>query len=360
VKLPAGAAARVWVLVAGDEALGVRRGVELPEAFLRADRSRQTNRMVVGTVAILVLVGFMITSGLVVKRRLTPVVHDGPLDGRTSLRLVAALFVLGILSSLNSLPSQLSSYETAEPWSTFLGTTALGFLEAVVYPLILIAMFHVLDALRRRLAIPMLPAGTGRSARTDMLIMGLGLGGATYAMSGLDLLLPAADDIPSTPWTHLDDLVPFLSGVPDLPGTVIGGVAMLGIPILVVAGLTRRPAWRALMAVALLALVTAIGWSFTSIDDVNPYALALLILILVLAAVAIRVWGSRSGWVWFVAVLFFEILDGLRDVVYGVEWQARVAGALICLLATALIALIMRRAVRQPAQDSPMEVISAA
>ncbi len=137
VKLPAGAAARVWVPVAGDEALGVRRGVELPEEFLRADRSRQTNRMVVGTVAILLLVGFVITSALVVKRRLTPVVHDGPLDGRTSLRLVAALFVLAIFSSLNSLPSQLSSYDTAQPWSTFVGTIALGFLQAVVFPLIL-------------------------------------------------------------------------------------------------------------------------------------------------------------------------------------------------------------------------------
>ncbi len=118
----------------------------------------------------------------------------------------------------------------------------------------------------------MLPAGEWRSARIDMLIMGLGLAGATYAMSGLDLLLPAADDIPSTPSTNLDDLIPFLSGVPDVPGTVIGSVATLGIPILVVAGLTRRRAWRALIGVALLALVAAIGWSFTS-DDVNPYAL---------------------------------------------------------------------------------------
>ena len=44
VKLPAGAAARAWVQVAGDEPLVARRGVELPEAFLRADRERQTNR----------------------------------------------------------------------------------------------------------------------------------------------------------------------------------------------------------------------------------------------------------------------------------------------------------------------------
>jgi len=264
------------------------------------------------------------------------------------------------VSSLNSLPSQLSSYETAQPWSTFLGTTALGFLQAVVYPMILLGMFYVLDALRRRLAIPMLPAGTRSSAGTDMLIMGLGLGGATYATSGLDLLIPAADDIPSTPWTNLDDLVPFLSGAPDFPAAVIGGVATLGIPILVVAGLTRRRSWRALIVVALLALVMTIAWAFTSTDDVNPYALALLIPVLVVVAVAIRVWGSRSGWAWFVGALFFQVLEGLRGAVHGAEWQARVASALICVVATALIALIMRRAVGQPAQESSTEVISAA
>ncbi len=174
VKLPAGAAARVWVTVAGDEALGVRRGVELPETFLRADRSNRTNRMVIGAVAFLLLVSFMITGAIRVTRRLPAAVHDGMLDRITSLVLVGGLFVLSTLSSLNSLPSRLYSYDTAQPWSTFVTTTALGFIEAFVFPLILVTLLYVLDALRRRVGIPMLPAGTWRSARSDVLIMGLG------------------------------------------------------------------------------------------------------------------------------------------------------------------------------------------
>jgi hypothetical protein len=353
VKLPAGAAARVWVVVAGNEALAVRRGVELPEAFLRADRASQTNRMMIGGVAILLLLSFMITGVLVVKRRLAPALDQRVLDRRASFWLIAGLFVLATVSSLNSLPSQLSSYDTAEPWSTFIGTTALGFLQAVVFPLLVVALLYVLDALRRRLGIPMVPAGPGTSARTDILIMGFGLGGGIYAIRALDTLIPAADAMPSIPGTNLDDLVPFIAGVPDIPATVIGGVAMLGIPILVVAGLTRSRAWRALIGAIVLGLIAAITWSFTPGDDVDPYGLALLIPTFVVVAAAVRAWGARSAWAWFVAALFYQDLQGLGNAVYGPEWQTRVAGLLSVLAATTLMALIVRRAERP--RDIPSE-----
>ena len=345
VKLPAGAAARVWVVVAGDEPLGVRQGVELPEAFLRAERARWTNRMVVAAVAILLLVGFVISGAIAVKRRLAPAVHDGALDRRTSLLLIGGLFVVATLSSLNSLPSQLYSYDTAQSWSTFVGTTALGFLAPVLFTFMLVALLHVLDALRRRMGIPMVPAGSPRSAATDVLILGLGLGGVIYAAAGLDALIPPAPGgMPSTPWTHLNDFVPLLAGVPDIPVSAIALVLMLGIPILVVAGVTQRRSWRALIVVAIVMLVAAVTWALAPTDDVDPARLALLIASLVLALFAIRVWGPRSAWSWFVAGLTYQGLGGLRDGVYGPEWQARGAGALTVLAATALIALIVRRA----------------
>jgi hypothetical protein len=350
VKLPAGAAARVWIVVAGNEALGVRRGVELPEAFLRAYRASQTNRMMVGAVAVLLLVGFMITGGIIVKGRLAPALHDKVLDRRTSLRLIGGLFVLATISSLNSLPSELASYETTQPWNTFLGTTAVGFLEAVAFPLILVGLLHVLDALRRRLGIPMMPAGSWSSARTEVLILGLGLGSAFYATTGLGSLLPASG-IPPTPWTYLDEVIPFLGGVTDVPASAIGTVSMAGIPILIVAGLTRRRTWQALIAVALVTLVAAITWSFTPTDDGDPYGLALLAVAFVVAVAAISVWGVRSAWAWFVAALFYEALGGLRYAVYGPEWQARMAGGLTVLAATLLIALILRRGVRAAAEQ---------
>jgi hypothetical protein len=307
----------------------------------------QTSRFMIGMVAALLLLVFLIAGAIVVKRRLVPV-YDRVLDRRTSLRLIGALFVLATLSSLNSLPSQLSTYDTAEPWSTFLGTTALGFLEAIVFPLTVVALLYVLDALRRRLGIPMVPAGTWRSARTDILLMGLGLAGLVYAVSGLDALIPAGG-MPSMPSTNLDELVPFLSRVPDTPATVIAGVAMLGIPILVVSGLTPRRSWRALIALIVVTLVAVIAWSFTPTDDLDPLGLALLILTFVVTAAAVRVWARRSAWAWFVAALFYQVLEGLRDAMYRPEWQSRVAGVLSVLLATTLIMVIVRRAVRRPA-----------
>ena len=133
----------------------------------------------------------MITGAIAVKRRLPAAVHDGMLDRSTSLVLVGGLFVLCDPEQPQLAALRLYSYDTAQPWSTFVGTTALGFLEAVVFPLILVTLLYVLDALRRRVGIPMVPAGTWRSARTDVLIMGLGLGGVIYAATGLDVAHPA-------------------------------------------------------------------------------------------------------------------------------------------------------------------------
>jgi hypothetical protein len=164
--------------------------------------------------------------------------------------------------------------------------------------------------------------------------------------------------MPAVPSTKLDNLVSFLAGVPDIPATVIGGITMLGIPILVVAGLTRRRGWRALITAVVVALVATIGWAFTPTNDVDPYGMALLLATFVVAAVAIRAWGARSAWSWFVAALFYVALQGLREAVYGPVWQARIAGGLTLLVATALIALITRRAVRPPGQDSSIPVIS--
>jgi hypothetical protein len=191
--------------------------------------------------------------------------------------------------------------------------------------------------------IPMVAGGPSRSARTDLLIAGLGLGGIIYATTGLDALIPP-DGMPPTPSTALNEFVPVLTGIPDIPANAIAAVAMVGIPILVVAGLTPRWSWRALIAVAIMTLVAAIAWSLEPTGDADPARLALLIASIVATMVAIIVWGARSAWSWIVAALSYQALDALRDAVYGPEWQARGAGALTVLVATALIALIVRRA----------------
>jgi hypothetical protein len=120
----------------------------------------------------------------------------------------------------------------------------------------------------------------------------------------------------------------------------------LGIPILVVAGVTRHRRWRGLIALVMLALVVAIKWSLDAPAHLDPAGLALLPASFVVAVGAIMAWGPRSAWSWIVAALSYQAMGGLRDAVYGPEWQARGAGALTVLVATGLIALVLRRALR--------------
>ena len=63
-------------------------------------------------------------------------------------------------------------------------------------------------------------------------------------------------------------------------------------------------------------------------------------------SIAIVAWGSLSAWSWIVAALAFQALSGLRNAAYGPVWQARGAGLLAALVASALIVVIARRSGR--------------
>jgi hypothetical protein len=342
VKLPAGATARTWVQLAGDEPLVARRGVELPEEFLRADRARQTNRALIAGLCILLLLGVLVTGAFVVKRRRPIVVDDGAIDRSSTLILIGVLVVLATLGNLNSLPSQLFRYDTAEPWSTFVGTTALGFVVVIPVALFVFGLWLVLGAMRRRVGIPMRARGLSGSARNDMLIAGLGLGGLLYAVTQLDALVPRGG-IPRTPETVLNEVSPLFAGITDIPQDVMLGVALVGIPILVVAGLTQRWSLRALIAAAILALLGAFAWSTAPVADVDPVKVVLLIAGVAVVSMAIATWGAVSAWSWIIGALAYQALNGLRDAAYGPVWQARGSGALTFLVASALTALIARR-----------------
>jgi hypothetical protein len=98
-----------------------------------------------------------------------------------------------------------------------------------------------------------------------------------------------------------------------------------------------------------VALVAAIAWSLEPTGDVDPVRLTLLVASMVVVIVAIIAWGALAAWSWIIAALWYQALDGLRDAVYGPEWQARGAGALTVLVAAALTALVVRRAMSAPA-----------
>ena len=354
VKLPDGAAAHAWVQIAGDEPLVARRGVELPEAFLRADRARQTNRMLSGGVAILLLLGLVVTGAIVVKRRRPIVLDDGTLDRKHTLIFLAVLLLLTTLSGLNSLPSRLFSYDTTQTWGNFIGTTALGFILSIPLILFVLGLWLALSAMRRRVGIPMLAGEPSRSTGNDMLVTGLGLGGITYAMTHLDALIPRTG-MPRAPTTMLNELLPLFAGISDIPANALMMVALAGIPLLVVAGLTQRWNLRALLVLAVVVMVGVLAWTSgpASDVDVDPAGVAMAIVGLAVVSTALVVWGSLSGWSWIVAALAFQGLGGLRNAAYGPVGQARGAGALAVLVASALVAVIARQTARKRGATEP-------
>jgi hypothetical protein len=180
------------------------------------------------------------------------------------------------------------------------------------------------------------------SASNDMLIAGLGLGGILFAMSQLSAAVPRGR-VPAIPTTALNESFPLLSGVLDLPMVVMMSVAMLGIPLLVVAALSRRWSLRVLMLAGILVLAGAPVWAFTPAIDIAPWTAVLGVVRLAVVSVAIVVWGSLAAWSWVVAALSVFALSGLRLAAYGVVWQERGAGALTLLVAAALIVAITRK-----------------
>jgi len=352
VKLPAGAAARAWVQVAGDEPLVARRVMELPEAFLRADRERQTNRVIIGGICGLLLLGGIITAAIVVIRRRPSVLTDGALDRRKTLILVGAVAALSLVDELNGLVSSLFSYDTSEPWSRFIESTAAGFVVVAVVGLFVLGIWLTLGALRRRVGIPMLPDVASGSASSDMLVAGLGLGAIIFAMVRLEglALLSRVPRMPPVPTTLLDRALPWLGEVPGLPSSAIMNVAFVCIPILVVAGITRRWALRALIAAVALGLVASIAIAFAPTSETDPMGVLLLVVRAVVIVFALYSWGTLSGWSWLVAALVFDALGGLRSAAYAPTGQEHVAGVLTLIVACALVALIVRHTQTQAAR----------
>ena len=336
VKLPAGAIARAWVQIAGDEPLVARRGIELPESFLRLDRQRQTNRMLVLGACTLLLLGGVVLGGFFVVGRRPLLLDDGVLDRRTTIIGVAVLSVLGIVDRLNELPTTLYSYDTSEPWSSFLGTTALSFAGVVPMALLVLGAWLALNALRRRVGVPM-----RSSAASDMLVAGLGLGAVLSAASGI-MSLASRAGIPRAPSTVLELALPFVDSVASMPSSAIVMVALAGIPILVIAGITPRWPVRALIVAVALALLVAAGSAFEPTRELDPARLLVGVAMLGVVAFALTSFGRVAACSWLVAELWMQALSGLREVVHAVVDQERVAGGLTILVACGLMALVVR------------------
>jgi membrane protease YdiL (CAAX protease family) len=341
VKLPAGAVARVWVQIAGDEPLVARRAVELPESFLRADREKQTNRMLIAGLVGLLLMGGLITGALVVTRRRPIVLHDGVLSRGQTLGFLGGVAVLAALDRLQSLPTALFSYDTSEPWSRFVGTTLLGFVAVVPIALFVLGVWLTLGALRRRVGVPMAPESA--SPRSDVLVSGLGLGALVYAAAHFDSLVPT-HGIPRTPMTMLDLLIPMFGGAAGIPSAALMMAAFVAIPVLVVAGIASSWKVRALIGAGIAALIAVLVANLSPPGESDPARLAGLVVGVVLVALGVRAWGTSSALSWIVAALGFQALNGLRLAVYAPTGQERIAGALAFFMSAGLVAIVARSA----------------
>jgi asparagine N-glycosylation enzyme membrane subunit Stt3 len=143
----------------------------------------------------------------------------------------------------------------------------------------------------------------------------------------------------------LNEAVPLLAGIPNIPTSAVAMVALIGIPILIVAGLTQRRSRRAMIVAVLVALLGLVVWSFQN-QNIDLAATLLAVVGFAVVVIAFVRWGAISAWSWIVGALAYQGLQGLRNAVYAPIWQERGAGALALVVASALIAVIARRAGR--------------
>jgi hypothetical protein len=345
LRLPGEAAAQVWVTLAGDEPLSVRRGVELPETFIRAERDRATTLIVIVLLCAAVFLGLVITGVILVVRQSAPVLDDGHMSRRTTVLVVVGLTIFGVAQGLNSLPGLLSNYQTSVPWSTFLGTLTITQLLVVIPALALLGFWLVLSALRRRVGVPLFPAGeegATSDGRRDLLLAGLGLG-AVLTLTELVVQHMGSTGIPEAPSTLLNHTVPAIGEALWTPLGALSMVMLLGIPGLVIAGISERRTVRiaaaALLAAPLLGLVLAAAPTGT-----NLVALASLVIVAAVLAVgvALRFWAAFCVWAWVVAALVYEGMGGIHLTFHAPTGVERVAGVVSVVLVIALIALALR------------------
>ncbi len=343
VKLPAGAVARAWVNFAGNEPLVARRGVDLPETFIRADRDRTTNNALVGGGSGMLAVGMVLMGAIHVTRKRPILLADGSVTRQQAVWFIGALILFSLLGNLNSLPSSLFSYDTTEPWTRFTGTRALSLISAVPLALFIYGICIATNALRQRVGVPIRPSGVAGAGAREMLVAGLGLGGVAYAASALPRLVKSAG-IPPVPSTSLNDAVPALTGIISLPTGILVGVVGLAIPLLVIGGLTRRWRYRILLAIALVTPMIIAAFSVAQPTETSGARVWLGLAMTVLLAGALYAWGSVSVLSWFVAALAMRGLAAVQEAMHAATLAARVEQGSVIVVTGVVVALIARRA----------------
>ena len=340
--LPGNARALVWVSLAGREPVLVRRGVELPEHFLREERDRQSGRLAVALICGIALLAFVAVGGAIVARRRPALVDDARAGRRAFLLAVAGLAAVQVAGSFNALPVTLFGYNTAVPWATFLGSTWIAVGLGVVPALIIAGFWLSTNTLRRRAGIPILPDASAGVTAGGALAAGAAIG-SLLAMPGL-LSAFAVSGIPDPPHTLLDLAVPWLTEALRMPMRAATIVPVIAIPALVVSGLTNRRWLRVLLVLLVIGL--AVGTALpltTSGAGMSAPAALFFVAIAVAVLAAIRAWGGVCVLAWVAAALTERALTSVHFALHAATGPEQVAGALGALVALALLAYVGRR-----------------
>jgi hypothetical protein len=218
----------------------------------------------------------------------------------------------------------------------------LGFVAVIPTALFVLGVWLALAALRRRVGIPMMPGEPSKATTNDMFVSGFGLGALAYAALQLNSLLPSKG-LPHPPTTLLDHAIPMFGSVAGIPASVLMTVASVAIPILVVAGLTKRWSLRVLMGLVIVALASAGAIALAPAGESDALKVIALAVGVALIVLAVRAWGTLSAWSWIVAALVFQALGGLRLAAYAPTMQERIAGVLTVIVAGGLVALVARQ-----------------
>ena len=346
VALPAAATARVWVSVAGDEVLAVRRGVELSEAFVRETRGEEQSELVVVAVVGISVLTLLIWAVMRARRR--PVVATDDLSRRAMVIALSVVAVSSVAGSLLGLDAELTRYDTATPWRTFMTSVWATQLMSLLGVFFLAAFWFLLNGLRKSAGIPLV-GGSKEGRWTDDTTVAMALGGLPL-VTGLVGHWLTSPDMPGPPHTLLDRFAPALA---PMTGVIPGAIALVlavAIPLLAIRGFSPERKVRVFLVVALTGLIGAAvlstGTMFGGRDAAPWQSAAWTIVSAVMALLAIMAWGRVSVLSWFMAALFLGALNGIHDAITAPTTVERFGAVLATTFALALFvtgALYSRR-----------------
>ncbi|HEX6315740.1 MAG TPA: hypothetical protein VFZ73_12810, partial [Gemmatimonadaceae bacterium] len=351
VALPDAATARLTVSLAGPEVLSVRRGIQLPQAFLRQARGEFANAMTVAGFVTLPALALLIW-GMVRSRRL-PVAATDDLPRRALVAFLIVLAVSSIASSLLDLPSDQALYDTAVPWRTFLASVTGTQVMSLVGAFVFAALWLLANGMRRRAGIPLVAgAPTGR-AMSDDLLAGLALGGIPGATGAIGRIIPSGA-MSSVPHTTLDSAVPLLTRVVEVLPDAVGTMLAISLPALALYTFSHRPAIRWSVSVLFLLLAGTAVLSFRSSagTDAGFARLAWTLVAAAVFIVGLLYWGRVSVLSWLLGAVFASAISNLSFALHAPTGVERGSGLLAMLLAVAILAagnLFARRQQPRPA-----------